>query len=670
METVILRILSFIMTVIMFFTNLLSSVFPWIKLTDPIIPSENSAFIFDAEMFSVDADEEYTIAANYYAWCLVADEDAEELQKYDKEYFKSGNVVLIPVTLPGSNYYITVDSVEANNETVFVEYTVVNNGMEGTCEEIEMIILVETGKSVDTVKLSEKEATLPTPEPDPIPTPNPDPEPDPEPVPDPILGTMNGYNYGIFSSDNFDDDNIYNEKQTLVSDYETWASYFIGSEKNLQKYDAKYFAEKSLAIFYVPVPDVNKTILLTDIVKSANSNTVFVDYRIKNSEITCSEKFWAVVIEVDKNIEDIYTEQVGFEYGYDVQEIGAFNQGYIRRENEKYTIISDYETWKKAINSYYYADYSLTKEFFEDSSVALVTVMFPNENYYVGELTQKENGNTLEINYTSYYRDYSNRNIAVYQVIISEISKDISHVTITDNTLRNNYKTVPTSSFDIPIYGTVMLISDYEDWKKTVQNSIPALSRYTEEYFEKYSVVLIAEVYNDLFYDAEVIKIHENGKTAEIIYGINTEKSGVSIAIVDYVTILVEVSKNINDVSVERKNRDNVYKQFSYSGPFSISEDTVIISDYETWTSCVTKENDQITCYDEAYFETQSVVITKVTTPCTDGNVSAYYIYENGNTLEMGYKITNNSMFPAVGYKTVLIEVSKDVTEVNIEELK
>ena len=54
MEALFMRILSFILSVLMFVFNSVASVFPGILPDDPI---ENNAYVYDAELFNLDGNE-------------------------------------------------------------------------------------------------------------------------------------------------------------------------------------------------------------------------------------------------------------------------------------------------------------------------------------------------------------------------------------------------------------------------------------------------------------------------------------------------------------------------------------------------------------------------------------------------------------------------------------
>lgn len=293
--------------------------------------------------------------------------------------------------------------------------------------------------------------------------------------------------------------------------------------------------------------------------------------------------------------------------------------------------------------------------------------MLPTEDYSLKVEPLIKNGNSVEVVYGVSEREYASATMVSYRIILAEISKDVTDIKVTQKGFKNRFALYGTSNFNIEDNADPVLISDYDEWTSTVKKEIPALEKYNDKYFENYSVVLIPEVMSWYQY-VNMFKLYENGDTVEIMYGINGKLDGAGADYVNFDTILVEVTKDIENISVSRKDINNDYLQFRYSGPFNFSGDS-IISDYETWQSCA-EDDEALAKYNEAYFENNSVVLFTVTTPNADGIINPYYIYEEDGVLYFGYGIIDNSSFPAMGFRTVLVEVSKAVTSVQVDNIK
>lgn len=637
MEALFLRILSFILSAMMFMYSGISSVFPWIFPDEPI---QNEAVVCDGSHFEFEGNT--AVVSDYVTWIQTADEECSSRDDWD--FFFTYNIALVKVTVPvGSE--LTVDSAEENDDVLDVEYTVrFEKGKDS--QNTVSVILIATSKAVNTVNAKENIDAYEV------------------FVPEAPL-TCEGYNYRITDVSAFNETNYYSFAKNFSS-YESWQAYLTGADKNLTVYDEDYFKEKKLAVYYVDIPYENKAVKLCDVYDY--SNYVDIDVEISDSEIQTSAKTVAVVLEISKEQTGKYNYICGM-----MDEAGVYPIEYFLKYTQKdeyVKVISDYDTWETYADTYYFLNDSniITPHYFENKNIAMISLMLPTEDYSVKVEPLIKNGNSVEVVYSVSEREYASATMISYRIILVEISKDVTDIKVTQNGFKNRFKTTDTSNFNIETDADPVLISDYDKWKSTVKKEVSSLEKYDENYFKNHSLVLIPETYS-WYKNVEMKKLYENGDTVEILYGINGEIDGVAAAYVINRTILVEVSKNIKNISVSNKNTENDFLQFKYSGPFSFSGEYVIISDYETWKTCADIEDERLAEYNEAYFEYNAVALIMLRTPNTDGIINPYYIYDEDGVLYFGYGIIDNSVLPALGFRTVLVEVSKDVTSIQTEKL-
>lgn len=658
MEYVLLRILSLILSALMFFFNTFSAIFPGLFPSEPI---ENIANVYDAELFEAD---ESAVVSDFATWYVTADRDSDAFDKYDWKYFFRRSVALIYVVLPDSGCTIEVVSVKESGNILNVEYRVVKGSGEYAAVECPMVILVETSKNITLIS-----ATNITEKTDPV-------EPSDPEIPDDPKIPEESYQYSLYSSDNFDS-YLYNGMTEIISTFDDWAECYIGSDSELDIYNEAYFEEKNLALIYIKVPSDGKTIQIVDITNPSDTS-INVKFRVQNGESEYGKGFWVVAVETSKDIKHAYSYEIGLKGESAIYNIEMFNEEKLTKKDGSYEIISTYESWEELKNSYYMSEYNFTKAFFEDSSLAVISVMLPNRNYEVEVNSQTENGNILELSYTTHeseYGYYENPEVVVYKLIVAEISKNITQVTATETMFKNPYNVYYSAHFS-GMSEDVQLVTDYETWSDVRTSSSTALSKYNEEYFENYSVVLISETMPDSGHDFDIIKLKENGNTLEVVYGVN-DVAGGGLTVLEYKTLLIEVSKNITSVSAERKDTDNYYKIYGGLKKFNLEEEftdeAYLISDYTTWKKYLNSDSTEFDKYNEEYFEDNSVVLIRMCLPSSATFSKITYLYEDESTLNAGYyelELDTMGGTAIICYQTVLVEVSKDVTEVQLTELE
>lgn len=648
MEAVSLRILSLIMSVLMFFFNGLSAMFPGLFPDEPL---ENNIAIFDAEAFELD---ETAVISDYVSWL----ENGNGTDKYDWKFFFTRNIAAIKVELPDPGYSVEVDSVKENGETLEIEYRIVR--AEGIYPDVECsrFILVETSKNISLINAKKNTGTPDIPD-----------KPATPDVPEkPAI--PHSFAYGIYSSENFKDDFLYNGASETIKNIEKWNEYYIGSDEALDEYDEKYFEENNLIVFYIEVPDDGKTVEIASVMKHTYYNAVQVNFRVKNGESDYTKGYWAVVIETGKDITFSTFNETGIKGESVLLDAEMFREDYLpSKEDGAYEIVSSYSEFNELTKDVYMSEYTFTEEFFKDSSLAFIYVMLPNENYYPNVISQEENGNTLEIEYSTELDGNTDDRYEVvkYRILAAEISKGITKVKATEKSFKNIYRSFYTYKFNLP--AEVCVVSDYDAWVQIYSSSNSGyLQKYDEEYFENGSLVLISGMMPDTSAYFDVIKMNENGESFEIVYGINS-LGGLSV--IEYKTLIIEVSKNIKSVSAERKDRD--YRNNVYGG--YVSEEVegdpaaVVIKDYSELKKYAPESMKNSEEYTPQYFKDKSLVLVGVVTGSSAEAPIVRYAYEEEGTVNIGVMMHNYDTvgFTLIGYKTLVFEVGKDVTAVNAE---
>ncbi len=651
METLFLRILSLALSALMFVFNSVSAIFPGIFPADPV---ENNAYVCDGELFVFG---ESIVIDDYVSWISV---NGNSVKEYDWKYFFTKSLAVVKVSLPDPGCTIEEIDVTENGNTLEVSYKIFSGDGEYASVICPKIIIIETSKNIELIDVTEEKVTPLPIEPD-----------DPEIPEDP--DEINSY--GIYSADNFNDDYKYDRSNEVIDSYDKWYYYYNGSKNALYKYDREYFESKNLVVFYLSVPASDKTIKIYDI--SEDGKYLRVKYRVKNSEE--GEEVYkgscAVVIETSKSISYVSLTQIGSTRGYTFIDYTMLNPDCMpAKEPGSYEIVHTFESYKNAGIGSMVTNYYINNEFFEDTSLAVIYIMLPNSNHDVTVSSFKENGNTLEIEYTTEDLSYDQRcEIVEYVVMLAEISKNITKVKLTETgNNKNAFKTYDYFKAEGTEEGLV--VSDYETWAEVSKTDYAPFEKYDEEYFKTRSVVLVSNALPDSGAYFDVIKVKENGNTLELVYGING-RGGLTM--ITYKTLLIEVSKNITEVSAQRKDLSHDYTILS-SHNFNLSEteedSAVLISDYETWQKYISSNpSSKLDKYDSEYFESNSVVLCNVLLYGGDYEAIARYLYSEGDTLYAGvniHYIYGTGGITVLIPQTVVVEVTKDITQVEYEILR
>lgn len=659
MENIFIKVVSIVLSILLSLFNTLSTAFPHVF---PVNPIENTYEICEAEEFNItNGKENAVIISDYVSWYLLADKESETAEKYDWKYFFTGSLAFITLVLPDPGYEVEITSVEENGNTVEIDYKTTCGDGEYAAVLVTKVIVVQVNKNVSLIdldKISEPEEPV-------IPE-------NPEEPSDPNLPEFEGFSYKIHKSDNFDD-YYYNKSYKVIRDYNSWISYYKGSNPDLDKYNEEFFADKNLAIVHIEVPEDGKTIQIINIEQDSDNSQIYLNFRVKNGESSYGKGSWSVVVETDKVVKRIIPLETGIKGEtalVDAEFFKPSEMGMVKEDGAYKIITSSNEYYKYITEDYlYFSDFSFSNKYFEDSNLALIYIMLPYMNGYynfdVNVLSMKENNSTLNIEYSTIFEetDEEDKGEAVkYFVMLVEVSKNITEINAVENSFKNIYKTFDMFPHFFDITENYQHISDYETWSDVCSSDLPYFDKYNEEYFENYSVVIVAEEMPDGGSFFDVIKAKENGNTFDLVYNI---RSNGGTQAVEYKVLVVEVSKNIKEVSVQRKDIDYNYSQ---GGIFALEDDSaVLISDYSQWQ---TYSSSSDTKYNEAYFEDHSLVVIKSANASSEVTSTMRYLYEEDGVLNVGISKHNYygvGGFPSVWYQFFVIEVDKNVTDVNLE---
>ena len=215
-------------------------------------------------------------------------------------------------------------------------------------------------------------------------------------------------------------------------------------------------------------------------------------------------------------------------------------------------------------------------------------------------------------------------------------------------------------------YITTDIVNLYMMKLKYYNLDLPYFDKYDEEYFEKFSVLLVREMLPSSGSVFDVIKVKENGDTLDLVYG--TSDGGGGLQSFSPRVLMVEISKNIKNVSTQRKEFDYDYYQ---GGGFALDADSaILISDYSQWQTHSASTDSDYSKYDEAYFEDHSLVVVKSANPSGECISIMRYLCEEDGVLNVG---VCKHIYPDIGglaviwYQVYVIEVDKTVTDVNLD---
>lgn len=623
-----------------------------INKTPEVIPSDNYYFVADKEDSGLNISVP-VVLCSFNSLSAYVFPVPDELAKYDTEFFKNENLAVVPVILPGSSYGITVNSVTENDDTVEIDYTVSSNGEVGTDEEIPMFVFVETNKTVVFVSANE---TLVK----------------PEKVYE--MKEFEGYSYFICESDNFSYPAPYNE---VIHDAESFRAELSESASGFSKYDEEYFEEKSLAFVRIYFMDDGMNFRPSDIEQKEikkYSNGELVD-TVQRLEVTAwteqgnssyKSGSYLVVMECNKDIDEIKLTELGFSKGYGVYDYEMFSG--LKLLDGESLFVYDYETWNSLTDTpWFYSVSGINEKYFEEKSLVLTAVLVPHEYYTVKVNSVSFKNALVEIDCALIEGDDYERTLVNCEIIAVEAPKNAGVVNLTVNSDKIVFDRYSLGRFNMTTDDAPMLVSDYETWSSLLKKSTTSLDKYNEEYFENKSLVVVPETFVNGAIEPELLEFRKNGDTLNIVYGLNRFHDSGFASITDE-AIIFEADGDIKNISVERKDLKCRWR--TYGNYNLMMDEPTVISDYSEWASMVDVTNENYSMYDEEYFKKNSVVIFTAMLPDSGSEPFVKYAYEDGNTLEVAYTTYSTGGLTMIYYKAVLVEVSKNITEVNMKELR
>lgn len=625
------KIIAFILSALMFFFNTFSNVFPGIL---PDKPVENTFEFCDAAIFA--STEEARIIDDFASWYETADRESETYKDFGWKYFFTGSLALVPIELPCEECEAEVEVIE-NDEILSVSVNTVVCDSEHNGYPVKKIVVVKVNKGVSSVEVDE---SVQTPEPPLLPE---EPEIPEEPQ---------EYVYTICPDDGFSPD--LGNYSGIISDIESFKMMVYEDNPIYSKYcNEEFFENHNLAILYITIERENYRIL--DIER--NGSSLRVDFNIDKAMIYNNPNRIAVAVEADKDIDGIYWNRVGvckeyYSYWYEGREALPVN------EDTMYTLTSmeEYEDFKFNHN----LNLKVTDRYFEFYDVYVMLVRLPSKDHELRINTiypKSEN----EIGF--YYSIYKNRyyseddKFAYFEVVVMDAPKG---VTITPNKLSFDNKGYFYNStlLNVEGCGNYMLVSDYDSWCQILKTDPSDFPKYDAHFFKNYSLVLKPERVLSSDFDYRFLTLLQIGNTLEVEYAVDyTPQTEINFE-EDWV-LLVEVTKNVDSATFKRNDNTNECIPLEW-GLFGNG----FCHDYETFASKVDVTDERFEKYDEEYFETKSLVFVGLTTWNIGDEILPIYAYEDGNTLHLGYSFAFLGMLPSFSVACVIVEVSKDVTNV------
>ncbi|MBQ2904141.1 MAG: hypothetical protein IJE48_07070 [Clostridia bacterium] len=148
MAAILLKVFSAVMSVVV----TLSGTFPALFGNRVYIdPAENTELL--------DGVKELTVITDFETADSVL--NINESVKFDEEFFRSNNLVCIPVTLPSTSYKAFVSSIAEKGDTAEINYSLVNDGCVGLTVICRETICVAVSKNIKNAEVSETKIFVP-----------------------------------------------------------------------------------------------------------------------------------------------------------------------------------------------------------------------------------------------------------------------------------------------------------------------------------------------------------------------------------------------------------------------------------------------------------------------------------------------------------------------------
>ncbi len=370
--------------------------------------------------------------------------------------------------------------------------------------------------------------------------------------------------------------------------------------------------------------------------------------------------------------------------------------GYVALENtsisilkSRYLIIDSYDEFIEAVGEIKDETEKYDEEYFEEKSLLAFNVTLPQTNYYVVCDSIDEAGETVTVRYHLKNDGSFGLTMISSQSVIVEIEKDISELVLFEGTSLIYDSTADPEPVECKTYvedkvasvasnKDVQIVHTYEDWQKVITYDYD--EQFDEAYFEQGSVVVISVEGPDLNYKPVVKKATELNGVLDIAYNVEGMIPRILFGVSTVSLIIVETSKNIETVNIDETVIERpFYNHTDLLRPVAIVTDekdgnVTFIRSYDEYIKAVPDKSFRSAYYDRDFFDEYSLVLVTVAVPDSGYYIDFSYddIFENGNTLELGYQIKEDSYQghkDMIIYRGFLIQINKNITDVNINEI-
>ena len=148
MAAILLKVFSAVMSVVVTLSGTFPALFGNKAYIDPV---ENTEILGGVEEIIVITDFETADSVL----------NINESAKFDEEFFKSNNLVCIPVTLPSTSYKVFVSSIAEKGDTAEIKYSLVTDGCVGAAMICRETICVAVSKNIEKVEASGMKIVVP-----------------------------------------------------------------------------------------------------------------------------------------------------------------------------------------------------------------------------------------------------------------------------------------------------------------------------------------------------------------------------------------------------------------------------------------------------------------------------------------------------------------------------
>lgn len=228
--------------------------------------------------------------------------------------------------------------------------------------------------------------------------------------------------------------------------------------------------------------------------------------------------------------------------------------------------------------------------------------------------------------------------------------------------------------------GKYMIIDSYDEFIEAVGEIKDETQKYDEEYFETKSILVFNATLPQTNYYVVCDSIDEAGDTVTVRYHLKND-GGIGLTVISSQSVIVEIEKDISEF-ILYEGLELIYDSTAEPEPVECktyvedkvasvasNKDVQIVHTYEDWQKVITYDYDKQ--FDEAYFETASVVVISVEGPDLNYKPVVKKATELNGVLDIAYNV--EGMIPRIlfGVSTVsliIVETSKNIETVNIDE--